>query len=79
VALTTIESKEEGYIGVELHSSSIIGKSGIAETVLRPSGKVSIDGFNYDALTEGSFINRGDNVKVTRHENGQLYVVPIES
>ena len=79
IALTTFESKEEGYIGVELHSSALIGKKGIAETVLRPAGKISIDGIIYDAMTEGSFINRGEKVRVTRHEAGQLYVVPYNS
>jgi membrane-bound serine protease (ClpP class) len=74
VALTAVESTNEGYIGVELPTSSLIGRTGIAETVLRPSGKISIDGNNYDAMTEGSFINKGDKVRVTRHETGQLYV-----
>ena len=75
MALTTVESSAEGYISVDRYSSSLIGKIGIAETVLRPSGKVSIDGENYDALTEGSFISRGDKVRVTRYETGQIYVV----
>lgn len=75
VALTTVESKEEGYIGVDVHSSSMTGKKGIAETVLRPAGKISVDGTIYDAMTEGSFINRGEKVKITRYETGQLYVI----
>jgi membrane-bound serine protease (ClpP class) len=75
VALNTVESKEEGYIGVESHLSALIGKSGIAETVLRPAGKISVDGTIYDAITEGAFINRGEKVIITRYETGQLYVV----
>lgn len=76
MALTTVESSAEGYISVDRYSSSLIGKIGFAETVLRPSGKVSIDGENYDAMTEESFISRGDKVRVTRYETGQIYVVP---
>jgi membrane-bound serine protease (ClpP class) len=75
VALTTVESTDAGYIGVDVHSSSMIGKKGIAETVLRPAGKVSIDGTIYDAMTEGSFIERGEKIIIKRYETGQLYVV----
>jgi len=75
MALTTVESTKEGYVGVQLNPVSLIGKTGIAETVLRPSGRVSIEGKDYDALTEGAFINRGEKVRVTRVETGQVYVV----
>ncbi len=76
IALTTVESKDEGYIGVEVHTSSMIGRTGIAETVLRPAGKISVEGTIYDAMTEGPFITRGEKVKITRYETGQLYVEP---
>jgi membrane-bound serine protease (ClpP class) len=75
MALNTVESLEQGYLGVDKVSIDIVGKTGIAETVLRPSGKVNVDGESYDAMTEGAFINRGEAVKVTRYETGQVYVV----
>lgn len=75
MALNTVESLEEGYLGVDQVSKEIVGKTGIAETVLRPSGKVNIDGESYDGMTEGAFINRGEAVRVTRYETGQVYVV----
>jgi membrane-bound serine protease (ClpP class) len=73
IALTTVESTNEGYVGVHLNAVILIGKTGIAQTVLRPSGRVSIEGKDYDAMTEGSFINRGEKVQVTRFEAGQVY------
>jgi membrane-bound serine protease (ClpP class) len=54
--------------------SSLTGKEGIAATVLRPSGKVSIDGGYYDGVSESGFIEKGDKVKVVRFENAQVYV-----
>ena len=75
MTLTTVESTEQGYVGVQINPVSILGKRGIAETVLRPSGRVSIEGKDYDAMTEGMFINRGEIVRVTRFEAGQIYVV----
>jgi membrane-bound serine protease (ClpP class) len=52
----------------------MVGKSGIASTVLRPSGKVRIDGVVYDAVSEEGFIEKGQAVKVLRYETGQVYV-----
>jgi len=54
---------------------SLVGKKGMAATVLRPSGKVWIDGEFYDAVSESGFIEKGDKIKVIRFENAQLYVV----
>ena len=54
--------------------SSLVGKEGTAATVLRPSGKVSVDGVFYDGISESGFIEKGDKVKVVRFENAQVYV-----
>jgi membrane-bound serine protease (ClpP class) len=54
--------------------SALVGKEGIAATVLRPSGKVIIDGAYYDGISESGFINKGAHVVVVRFENAQVYV-----
>ena len=54
--------------------SSLVGKEGTAATVLRPSGKVSVDGVFYDVISESGFIEKGGKVKVVRFENAQVYV-----
>ena len=74
VALQATMEKSEGYMGVEMIGLQMIGKSGIASTVLRPSGKVRIDGVVYDAVSEDGFIEKGQAVKVLRYETGQVYV-----
>ncbi|MDH6533418.1 nodulation protein NfeD [Parabacteroides sp. 52] len=51
------------------------GKEGCAATVLRPSGKVEIDGEYYDGVSESGFIEKGTPVQVVRFENAQVYVV----
>lgn len=62
----------------DAHSSPsltpLIGKEGTAFTVLRPSGKVMIDGELYDGVSESGFIEKGTLVKVVRFENAQVYV-----
>ena len=57
--------------------SSLIGKEGIAYTVLRPSGKIQIGQDTFDGISESGFIEKGELVKVIRSENAQIYVVKI--
>ncbi len=78
LALHTTQQTSEGYIGVEQVAPEIVGKTGVAETVLRPSGKVTVDNEIYDAVTEGAFISQGEKVRVTRYETGQVYVVKAD-
>lgn len=66
---------QEGYSSVPLEPDSLIGKTGIASTVLRPSGKVNIDGEFYDAVASHGMIDKGEEVVVRRYESFQLYVV----
>jgi membrane-bound serine protease (ClpP class) len=54
--------------------SNLVGKTGIATTVLRPSGKVIIDNEYYDSVSESGFIEKGAKITVVRFENAQLYV-----
>ena len=53
----------------------LIGKEGIAQTVLRPSGKVWIEGKVYDGISESGFVEKGEPIVVVKSENAQLYVV----
>lgn len=57
--------------------SGLIGRHGVAATVLRPSGKVTIAGEIYDAVSESGFIEKGSEVQVSRVENAQIYVYEI--
>lgn len=75
LALATSENKEDGYIGVETKQFELKNKIGIAVTVLRPSGKVEVEGEIYDAKSEIGFIEKGTKVKILRYETGQVYVV----
>ncbi len=53
----------------------LIGKEGIAQTVLRPSGKVWIEGKVYDGISESGFVEKGEPIVVVKSENAQLYVM----
>ena len=49
--------------------TNLVGKEGTAATVLRPSGKVIIDGDYYDGVSESGFIEKGATVTVVRFES----------
>jgi membrane-bound serine protease (ClpP class) len=78
LALDSELDVEHGYLGVGSKEKELIGKTGIAESVLRPSGKVLIDDEIYDAVSEYGFILKDEKVKVLRYMHGQLYVIKDE-
>ncbi len=74
LALDTVQNSSEGYVGVEMKPSEMIGKTGKAATMLRPGGKVEVDGDIYDAVSETGYIDKGESVIVVKYVTGQLYV-----
>ncbi len=77
IALNTNLENSEGYVGVELKLKDLVGQEGIAQSDLRPSGKIKINGQLLDAVSEGGFIAAATPVKVIRFEMGQLYVTEL--
>jgi membrane-bound serine protease (ClpP class) len=74
LALQKVQQVSEGYVSIDNSLLLLKGKTGTAATVLRPSGKVDIEGEIYDAVTSGEFIDKGVAVTVTKIEATQLYV-----
>ncbi len=75
-ALYSTQDTKEGYVAVEAaRQKELIGKPGIAATILRPAGKVEVEGNIYDAMSQVGYISKGDKIKVVRDEAGQLYVL----
>lgn len=56
---------------------ALIGASGSALTNLRPSGRIEINGDPYNSVTDGGFIEKGEQVKVINVYNTQLVVTKI--
>ena len=79
LALDKEMDTDDGFLGVESEPGKLVGKTGLAESVLRPSGKVMIDGEIYDAVSEYGFINKDEKIRVLRYLHGQLYVIKDDS
>ncbi|PPL02404.1 NfeD family protein [Parapedobacter indicus] len=67
------QRSEEGYTSSR-RNTELVSKEGVAKTVLRPSGKVEIDGKWYDAVALDGFIDIGEDIYVEKHENYNLFV-----
>ncbi|RUT78583.1 nodulation protein NfeD [Ancylomarina longa] len=78
LALNSVQNSKEGFVGVDMTAKTMIGKTGTAMSVLRPSGKVIIEDHIYDAKSEDGYIDKDTVVEVIRFETGQVYVVKKE-
>jgi membrane-bound serine protease (ClpP class) len=74
LALEAEQFKEEGFSVSNVRYETMIGKKGVAHSVLRPAGKVKIEGDVYDATALSGYIDKGDAIEVVKYETGQLFV-----
>lgn len=77
VALQATQKREEGY-SAKFIEKDLKGKTGKAFTILRPSGKVEIDGIIYDAITPEHYIEKGASVVVIDDNGSSLRVKKTE-
>ena len=75
IILSKRESKNKGFIARD-KLKNMEGKEGIAWTLLRPAGKVKIDGEKFDVVTDGDYIQKNEKVKVVKI-NGKIVVRKI--
>jgi len=76
MALMDTQQSSQGFT-VSSNSSSMVGKKGIAFTILRPSGKIMIDDQIYDAFTRGEFIEKNEEIEVVSTEGVTLRVKKV--
>jgi len=72
-----IQDKDKGYnssIGLE----GLVGQEGIADTDLRPSGWINIGDQRVFVVTEGSYIDKIDNVKILSVDGNRVVVRKIK-
>jgi len=72
------QRSQQGYVSGK-QTGTLIDKTGLAKTDLRPSGKVLIDGKWYDAVSLDGFVEQGSSVLVVKQENYNVFVRKINS
>lgn len=69
-----VQNASEGFSVSDPKVRSMIGKQGLAFTILRPSGKIEIEGEIFDASAETAFIEKDEKVRVVRMDGMTLIV-----
>ncbi len=77
ISLQDIQLSTDGFSS-KVPGESIAGKTGTTYTVLRPSGKIIIDGNMYDAYTRGEFIDAGQEIIVIEESGTSVRVKEIK-
>ena len=54
-----------------------VGDTGSTISPLRPSGKMQVDDFTVDVVTEGDFVEPGIEVKVIGKQGARVIVRPV--
>lgn len=75
VARLFVSNRQIGTVGAE--KPELLEQSGVAVTTLRPAGTALIKGKRVDVVTEGGFVEKGQNVKVVAIEGLRVVVRPI--
>jgi len=73
IALQDIQDRQEGYTS-NFKIGTFLGKTGTTFTVLRPSGKILIDGEIFDAYTRGEYIDKNSEIIVIDESGTSLKV-----
>ena len=72
------QDNAKDWHGTDLSQSELLGKEGITQTVLRPSGFAIIDEERIDVVTEGEMIQKGMPIKVVMVEGNRIVVSSVE-
>lgn len=77
MVLSESAKKEDGYVS-NINRTDLLGKEGIALTILRPAGTVIINNERVDVVSEGGFIEQNTVVKVIKVEGARIVVRELE-
>ena len=72
------EGNDPRKVSTQTHPIVSVGDWGIAESVLRPSGKVRFDTFTVDVVADGSFLDEGQQVKVVEISGNRVVVKSVD-
>lgn len=70
-----LRGDQKGYVASHW-DHSLVGRSGVVLSDLKPGGHVTIDGIKLSALSKSGYITKGEEVEVVGGEGDSLIVVP---
>ena len=75
--LTAATNAADGYTTATSAAAHLLGATGVAESLLRPSGKGRFDSQIVDVVTEGEFIEKGEAIKVAAVQGSRVVVTRV--
>ena len=73
IILNHEETPEKGYVSTQ-DAQVFLGKEGITQTVLRPTGIATFEGIQLDVITQGEFVEAGSRVRIEKVEGARIVV-----
>ncbi len=70
------QKNRDGYTSVT-DKSKFLGATGVCVTDLRPAGTITVEGEPLDVVAEGSFVKKGDTVKIINVDGSRVLVRQI--
>jgi membrane-bound serine protease (ClpP class) len=71
--LKETQNKEEGWVS-NITDIDLLGAVGEVKTALRPAGTILVDGKRVDAVSDGTFIDKGATVRVVEVHGNRVLV-----
>ena len=76
--LNTSETAAYGFNDkIKCSYTQLVGRKGVALTSLRPAGHIEVDEHLYDVVTLGSYVEKGQIVKIINVEGNRIVVEPV--
>lgn len=78
MALKDRLTSEEGYNSINSSYKELVGKKGVTTTQFRPVGTVEIEGKQYSAISDGSWLDSDVKVEVVKVDGTKIAVKRID-
>jgi membrane-bound serine protease (ClpP class) len=72
--LSTTVNTAAGYSSARIETAATLGATGLADTLLRPSGRGKFGEAILDVVTEGEYIERGTPIKIIQVQGSRIVV-----
>lgn len=76
LVLSTGMDADLGYVSAPESDRRWLGRTGLAQTPMRPAGIAEIDGERVDVVADGGFIEAGTAIEVTRVDGNRIVIRP---
>jgi membrane-bound serine protease (ClpP class) len=77
LVLETSQMEEDGYTNA-ITDGSLVGRTAVVLTALRPAGTVQLDGRRIDAVSNGMFIDKDAEVRIVEVHGNRVVVESTE-